>query len=144
MCPSTRIQLFLKTEIFSVLAFCPHENGAVGTILTQFLKNNPRMEFCEHHPWFIVYLWTDEKRRFSNSMISYIIFYSLSELLSYFHRFSVFICFLFCFVSSIFNQHNSIHRFFYLAILYGETTGHNVMFSAVIADAFVFRKWWNQ
>ena len=53
-------------------------------------------------------------------MISYIIFYSLSELLSYFHRFSVFICFLFCFVSSIFNQHNSFHRFFDLAILHVE------------------------
>ena len=73
-------------------------------------------------------------------MMSYIIFYSLSGMLSYFHRFNVFICFLFCFVSSNFNQHNSIHRFFDLAILCGETIGHNVMFGAVIADPFVFRK----
>ena len=85
-------------------------------------------------------MWTDEKRRFSNSMMSCIIFYSLSGMLSYFLRFSVFICFLFCFVSSSFNQHNSIHRIFDLVILYGETIGHNVMFSAVIADPFVFRK----
>ena len=44
------------------------------------------------------------------------------------------------FVSSVFNQHKSFHRFFDLAILCGETIGHNVMFSAVIADPFVFRK----
>ena len=47
----------------------------------------------------------------------------------------------FCFfVSSVFNQHKSFHRFFDLAFLCGETIGHNVMFSAVIADPFVFRK----
>ena len=46
MCSSTRIQLFLKTEIFSVLAFCPHENGVAGTINTVFQKRAQERSFA--------------------------------------------------------------------------------------------------
>ena len=42
--------------------------------------------------------------------------------------------------SMIVNQHISVHRFFDLAILYGDTTRHYVMYRAVVADPFVFRK----
>ena len=40
----------------------------------------------------------------------------------------------------IVNQHISVYRFFDLAILYGDTTGHYVMCIAVVADPFVFRE----
>ena len=43
--------------------------------------------------------------------------------------------------SMIVNQHISVHRFFDLAILYGDTTRHYVMCRAVVADPFVFREW---
>ena len=46
MCSSTRIQLFLKTENFSVLVFCPHVNGAAGTINTVFKKRSPEWIFA--------------------------------------------------------------------------------------------------
>ena len=42
--------------------------------------------------------------------------------------------------SMIVNQHISVHRFFDLAILCGDTTGHCVMCRAVVADPFVFRE----
>ena len=148
MCPSTCMQLFLKTEIFSVLAFCPHVNGVAGTINTVFQKRSPEWSFAS--------IILDSsfncgrtknggfRIRWCHSSYSTCITHSRSGMFSYLHRFSVFICFLFCFLSNIFNQRNSIHRFFDLAILCGETIGHNVMFSAVSVDPFVFRKWWNQ
>ena len=40
----------------------------------------------------------------------------------------------------IVDQHISVHRFFDLSILYGDTTCHYVMCRAVIADPFVFRE----
>ena len=41
----------------------------------------------------------------------------------------------------IVDQHISVYRFFDLAILCGDTTGHYVMRRAVVADPFVFREW---
>ena len=41
----------------------------------------------------------------------------------------------------IVDQHISVHRFFDLAFLWGDTTGHYVMGRAVVADPFVFREW---
>ena len=42
--------------------------------------------------------------------------------------------------SMIVDQHISVHRFFDLAILCGDTIGHYVMCRAVVADPFVFRE----
>ena len=54
--PSKRIQLFLKTEIFSsVLAFLPHVNGVFGYQKRSFSKTVPRVECFENaRLWFCV------------------------------------------------------------------------------------------
>ena len=146
MWPSTRIQLFLKTEIFSVLAFCPHVNGAAGTINTVFQKRSQERSFAS----IILDSSFNCGRTKNGGFRIRWCHTSYSILCRECYRTSIVLAFssalfLFCFVSSIFNQHNSIHRFFDLAILYGQTIGHNVMFSAVsVVDPFVFRKWWNQ
>ena len=141
MCSSTRIQLFLKTENFSVLVFCPHVNGAVGTINTVFKKRSPEWIFASIilDSSLIVDGRKTEVFEFDN-VIHHILIALRILCKGCYRNFIVLICFLFCFVSSIFNQHKPFHRFFELAILCGETIAHNDMFSAVIADPFVFRK----
>ena len=124
---------------FSLLS--TSKRRAAGTINTVFQKRSPECGVLQASS-LIHRLIVDGRNTevFEFDDVIHHILFSVGNQLSYYQRFSVFICFLFCFVSSIFNQRTSIHRFFDLAILCGETIGHNVMFSAVIADPFMFRK----
>ena len=94
MCSSTRIQLFLKTEIFSVLVFYPYLNGAAGSINTVFQKRSPE--------WIFASIILDSAfRGFRIRWCIHHILLALSILCRGCYRTSIVLAFLsaFCFVS---------------------------------------------